>query len=52
MRICIRENYKFHLEWFEETIHAAGLPQYFDPNVVQSNESMAIYAEDSKFANN
>ena len=52
MRICIRENYKFHLEWFEETIRVAGLPQYFDSNVVRSNESMAIYAEDSKVANN
>lgn len=44
MRSFIRENYKFHLEWFEEMIRAAGLPQHFDPKLVQSNELMAIYA--------
>mmetsp|Transcript_12355 Transcript_12355/g.27054 ORF Transcript_12355/g.27054 Transcript_12355/m.27054 type:complete len:1420 (-) Transcript_12355:239-4498(-) len=44
MRNFIRHNYKFHLEWFEETIHAAGLPQYFDSNVVDKNETMAVYA--------
>lgn len=44
MRRYIRENYKFHLEWFEETIRAAGFPRHFDPALVQGNETMAIYA--------
>jgi len=44
MRSFISENYKFHLEWFEETVRAAGFPQYFDPNLVQGNELIAIYA--------
>lgn len=44
MRDFIRENYRFHLEWFEETIRAAGLPQHFDPDRVRNNEILAIYA--------
>ena len=44
MRNFIRENYRFHVEWFEETIRAAGLPQHFDPVRVQRNEILAIYA--------
>lgn len=44
MRAFIRENYKFHLEWFEDTIKAAGLPRCFDPSMVRGNEIMAIYA--------
>ena len=44
MRHFIRENYKFHLEWFEDTIRSAGLPGHFDRDLVESNEAMAIYA--------
>ena len=40
MRGFIRENYKFHLDWFEDTIRAAGLPRIPDP----SFETLAIYA--------
>merc|ERR1712232_1425575 len=43
MRSFVRENYKFHIEWFEDTIRAAGLPQHFDPACI-SNELLAIYA--------
>ena len=44
MRLCIRNNYKFHHEWFEETILAVGLPGSFDRTYVENYESMAIYA--------
>jgi len=44
MRNFIRENYKFHPEWFEETIRAAGFPHHFDSKLVQDNELKAIYA--------
>ncbi|CAB9512758.1 expressed unknown protein [Seminavis robusta] len=44
MRNFIKDNYKFHLEWFEDTIRASGLPQHFDPTLVQKDEMMAIYA--------
>lgn len=44
MRNFILENYKFHPEWFEETIRAAGFPQYFDSKLVEDNELKAIYA--------
>ena len=44
MRTFVRANYKFHVEWFEETILAAGLPGHFDRGLVQHHEAMAIYA--------
>jgi hypothetical protein len=46
MRDFIRENYKFHLKWFEETIRAAGLPRSFvgGPAMERGNEVMAVYA--------
>jgi len=40
MRGFIRENYKFHLDWFEDTILAAGLPKLSDP----TRETLAVYA--------
>ena len=44
MRSFVRENYKFHLGWFEDTIRAAGLPKHFDSQIVQDHELLAIYA--------
>lgn len=44
MQSFVRENYKFHVEWFEDTIRAAGLPKHFDRTKVQDQELLAIYA--------
>lgn len=44
MRGFIRENYKFHVEWFEDTIRAAGFPGHFDRTLTEQNNIMAVYA--------
>lgn len=42
MRGFVKENYKFHLDWFEDTIRASGLPS--TPKKIKQDTNLLVYA--------